>query len=88
METDATVRFYDERAEEFRDQTVNVPMDHLYEPFLAHIPAGGRILDAGCGVGRDSKAFLARGYRVVSFDASEKMVAMTTQLTGQPALTS
>jgi SAM-dependent methyltransferase len=83
---DSTIRYYDEHAEEFRNDTINVSMEHLYRPFLAHIPLRGRILDAGCGVGRDSKAFLDQGYDVVSFDASEKMVALTTQLTGRPAL--
>jgi SAM-dependent methyltransferase len=83
---DPTIKYYDDHAEEFRQQTETVPMEHLYAPFLVHIPDGGRILDAGCGVGRDSKAFLDRGYDVVSFDASETMVALTTALTGRPAL--
>jgi SAM-dependent methyltransferase len=83
---DPTIQYYNEHAEEFRNQTINAPMDHLYAPFLAHIRASGRILDAGCGVGRDSKAFLDRGYQVVSFDASDRMTALTTQLTGQPVL--
>jgi SAM-dependent methyltransferase len=58
----------------------------LYKPFLDLIPAGGRILDAGCGSGRDSKAFLDRGYSVLSIDASSKMVSATTELTGQQAV--
>jgi ubiquinone/menaquinone biosynthesis C-methylase UbiE len=32
----------------------------LRERFLAQIPTGGFILDAGCGSGRDSLAFLQR----------------------------
>jgi SAM-dependent methyltransferase len=36
---------------------------------------GGRILDAGCGAGRDTRYFIENGYMVVSFDASEEMVA-------------
>ena len=83
---DSTVKFYDDNAEEFRRQNINVSMEHLYEPFLRNIPSGGKILDAGCGPGRDTKAFLARGYNVVSFDASERMVAFTSQLTGRRAL--
>jgi SAM-dependent methyltransferase len=35
---------------------------------------GGRILDAGCGVGRDTRYFIERGFMVVSFDASNGMV--------------
>lgn len=39
------------------------------------MPPGGRLLDAGCGVGRDSLAFVRRGYAVEAFDASAAMVA-------------
>ena len=80
-----TIRFYDEHAEEYIRSTLAVDMQSLYEPFLSQIPKGGRILDAGCGSGRDSKAFLDRGYCVVSIDASQKMVDATTKLTGQQA---
>jgi SAM-dependent methyltransferase len=60
-------------------------MSAFYEPFLKLIPAGGRILDAGCGSGRDSLAFLRLGYEVVSIDASGEMVKATSDLTGQDA---
>lgn len=80
-----TIRFYDEHAQDYVRATVGVNMDPLYEPFLCQIPKGGQILDAGCGSGRDSKAFLDSGYRVVSIDASPMMVEATTKLTGQPA---
>ena len=61
-----TIRFYDEHADDYVRATVGVDMQSLYEPFLSRIPKGGRILDAGCGSGRDSRAFLDRGYSVVS----------------------
>ena len=41
----------------------------------------GRILDIGCGSGRDIKAFLDRGFDVVGFDASDEMVKKARQLT-------
>lgn len=46
-------------------------------------PGGGLILDAGCGSGRDSKNFLAAGYRVVAFDGSSKLAELATQYIGQ-----
>lgn len=61
-------------------------MEPLYGRFLPLLPLHGRILDAGCGSGRDSFAFIQRGYSVVSFDASKEMVRVTTEVTGQPAL--
>jgi SAM-dependent methyltransferase len=58
-------------------------MREVYAPFLAELPPQGRILDAGCGSGRDSLAFLKMGYSVVSMDASVEMVKAAETLTGQ-----
>lgn len=77
-----TIRYYDEHAEEFVRGTVSVDMEPLHGLFLAMLPETGTILDAGCGSGRDSKAFLDRGYSVTAIDASEKMVEATANLTG------
>src|SRR6516225_8744251 len=66
--------------------TLPVDMSDLYAPFLREIPPGGRILDAGCGSGRDSRAFTRLGYEVVSIDASRQMVLAASKLTGQAAI--
>lgn len=83
--TAATTAYYDTHAAEFCKDTASADMSELYAPFVREIPAGGRILDAGCGSGRDSLAFLKMGYQVVSIDASAEMVNATTNLTGQEA---
>jgi SAM-dependent methyltransferase len=82
----STTAYYNAHATEFCENTASVDMSELYVPFLREIPSGGRILDAGCGSGRDSLAFMQKGYQVVSIDASSEMVAATSKLTGQPAL--
>ncbi|MFJ2976117.1 class I SAM-dependent methyltransferase [Kluyvera sp. NPDC087067] len=79
-----TLEYYQRHAQDFFSATVNVDMASLYAPFLERIPAGGRILDAGCGSGRDSKAFQQRGYAVEAFDATAEMAALATQHTGLP----
>ena len=56
-----TLEYYQRHAQDFFSSTVNVDMESLYLPFLRHLPQSGRILDAGCGSGRDSKAFLEKG---------------------------
>jgi SAM-dependent methyltransferase len=71
--SDPTVAYYDANAERFTQETVAVDMGSLYRPFLAEFPAGGHILDAGCGSGRDTVAFLRMGYAVTAFDASAEM---------------
>ena len=84
--TASTTAYYDAHATEFCANTLSVDMSPLYRPFLREIQPGGRILDAGCGSGRDSLAFIKMGYQVVSIDASAAMVTAASKLTGQTAL--
>jgi len=74
-----TVAFYDRNAVTFAAQTAVLDMSPLYGRFLRHLPAGGRILDAGCGVGRDALAFAERGFMVVGFDASAEMARLARE---------
>lgn len=76
-----SVAYYDRNAERFAADTGGLDMSALYERFLRHVHAGGRILDAGCGVGRDALAFTERGYSVVAFDASPEMVRLAMERT-------
>ncbi len=78
-----TSDFYTKNAQAFFDSTVSVDAEELYRHFLPHIPAGGRILDAGCGSGRDANVFLRRGFQVAAFDASEPLAALASELLGQ-----
>ena len=48
------------------------------------MPAKARILDAGCGSGRDSLYFKNQGLEVVAFDASIEMVKISSQLLDSP----
>ena len=77
-----TMDYYRQHAETFFSGTVDVDMASLYQPFVAGLPAQGRVLDAGCGSGRDSKAFIGLGYAVDAFDASPEMVAMASEHAG------
>ncbi|HEV8718627.1 MAG TPA: class I SAM-dependent methyltransferase [Candidatus Binatia bacterium] len=78
-----TLAFYENHSQDYYQSTVGLGMRELYGPFLSELPPAGRILDAGCGSGRDAKAFLERGYRVVAVDASPKMAQLATALIGQ-----
>lgn len=77
-----TIGYYDQNATSFASQTADVDLTPLYDRFLCHVAPGGRILDAGCGVGRDALAFSKRGYEVVAFDGSEEMVRLTRERVG------
>lgn len=79
-----TLKYYQDNAQTFFDGTVNVDMSSLYEAFTRHLAPGARVLDAGCGSGRDAKAFQEMGYQVEAFDASSAMVELARQHTGLP----
>lgn len=76
--------YYQLHAQRFFSETVDVDMSELYRPFVAHLKPGARILDAGCGSGRDAKAFREMGYAVEAFDASAELVELARQHTGLP----
>lgn len=78
-----TNQYYNENAQSFFDTTVNVDVQKLYDRFLPRIKSHGKILDAGCGSGRDSKNFLNLGYKVAAFDANESLVELATEYLGQ-----
>ncbi|AZT89213.1 class I SAM-dependent methyltransferase [Caldicellulosiruptor changbaiensis] len=80
---DPTIRYYDENAIEFFENTKNADMKELYELFLKYLPKGSKILDLGCGSGRDTKYFLQNGYDTVAIDGSLEMVKLSTQYTGK-----
>jgi len=80
---DKNVEYYNENADSFYEGSVNADMSDDRNKFTSYLPEHARILDAGCGSGRDSKAFLDAGYDVVSFDASIEMCKRAAELTGR-----
>ncbi len=81
-----TRSFYDVHAKEYAELTVKADMSPAYDRFLAYLPAGAGILDAGCGSGRDSLCFMKKGYDVTMLDASAGMCRCAEKLTGRRAL--
>ena len=79
---DLTTDYYDLSADEFSDATKNLDVEHLYKPFLTRLPVGAKILDAGCGSGRDALAFKQRGFSVTAFDASAPLVDIAKKHSG------
>ncbi|KQV85321.1 DEAD/DEAH box helicase [Massilia sp. Root351] len=77
-----TIGYYNQNADSFFSDTSTVDMTALHDLFLSSVAVGGVILDAGCGSGRDSKAFQNRGYRPVAFDASDELARLASQHAG------
>lgn len=83
-ETEMTIEYYNQHADEYVENTLSADMSFARNKFLSYIPEGGTILDFGCGSGRDSKAFLDTGYKVVALDGSKVLCKRAEQLIGQP----
>ena len=82
-----SVNFYNENAENFFSQTVRADMGLLYEKFLSKLPiTKGKILDLGCGSGRDSKHFKELGFEVVALDLSEELAKKASEYIGQKVI--
>ncbi|MEA3410834.1 MAG: class I SAM-dependent methyltransferase [Pseudomonadota bacterium] len=74
--SEPTTDYYQTNAGRYFQNTVHLDMAPLYDRFLGHLRPGARILDAGCGSGRDAKAFSDLGYVVRGFDASSSLVKL------------
>ena len=86
QKTNRTIEYYNTNADRYSEVTRKADMSDIYKRFEEHLKPGSRILDLGCGSGRDSKYFLDKGYKVVSLDASEAMCRKTQELTGKAAV--
>lgn len=81
-----TAAFYDREADSYAAATEGLDMSAEYARFLSRVRPSGRILDAGSGSGRDTLAFLNRGFEVSAFDASPSMAACSSRLTDRTTL--
>ena len=79
---DNTIEYYNKNAEQFVQGTLLVDFTATQEHFLTKISARARILDFGCGSGRDTKYFLDKGYLVEATDGSEELCKRASEYTG------
>ena len=80
--TDRTIDYYNKHAEAFCAGTIDADMHRTRARFLAYLTPGQKILDAGCGSGRDILAFRAAGYEVDAIDASAELCRIASLRTG------
>ena len=81
-----SIAYYDKNAQTFFAGTVSADMADGRLRFLEALSPGSRILDAGCGSGRDALAFKQLGFDVTAFDGSAEMVRMASAHTGLEVL--
>jgi SAM-dependent methyltransferase len=80
----STIDYYNRNHSKYRTRTKDQDLSELYAPFLKLLPPHGRILDAGCGVGRDLKHFGDLGYQVEGIDASIELLKHARLISDAP----
>ena len=83
-----TLDYYNKNSEEYFNSTLNVDMTNTYKAFLKLLPKGGKILDLGCGSGRDSMNFIKLGYEVTAVDGSKELAKKASALLGKEVIAS
>lgn len=76
-----TLEYYNKNAERFAKDTQKLEFTEVQDKFLGYLTPGGRILDFGCGAGRDTKYFLTKGFLTEATDGSEEMVKIASEYT-------
>lgn len=84
MSTQTTLTYYNQNARQFADTTLSVDFTATQNRFLKRLPLHAKILDFGCGAGRDTKYFLEQGYQVEAIDGSEELCKLAESYTGIP----
>lgn len=74
--------YYEREAEAFSVRTLDLDMSGPRSRFLRYLAPGSRILDAGCGSGRDLKAFRRAGYAAEGADGSARMCEVARRNSG------
>lgn len=77
-----TIGFYDRDPQGYSDRTFHADMSHARNRFTSLLPHGARILDLGCGSGRDTREFASEGFDVTPVDGSEGMCHVSRKNTG------
>ena len=79
-----TLAHYDENADGFWRGTRDHDVSQNREALLQQLAGGGpyRILDFGCGPGRDLAAFRRLGHDVIGFDGAQRFVELAREHSG------
>lgn len=79
---EATLQFYRRNAESYTARA-KAPSTRLVN-FLGLLPAGGSVLELGCGAGNHASEILARGFTLRATDGSPEMAEIASRRLNHP----
>lgn len=82
MDNSLTLQYYNQNAVNFYINTAFIDFQKIQDRFADKLAQGAKILDFGCGSGRDTKYFLERGFDVTAIDGSEELCKLASEYTG------
>ncbi len=74
--------YYQKNFLEYHEQTFHVNPDSFLEPLARHLKPGARVLDVGCGSGRDLLWFKNRGFAVSGLERSAGLARLARENAG------
>lgn len=75
------IDYYNREATRYKEERNEIKgFNEIYKPFTKRIKPKGKILDFGCGSGRDSMFFKEHGYEVIALDGSKEMCKITRKI--------
>ncbi|SHH97224.1 class I SAM-dependent DNA methyltransferase [Marivita hallyeonensis] len=80
-----TIAVYDARADDYAQLETSERPSKTLAAFMSELPTGGHVLDLGCGPGTSARHMVDAGFKVTALDASEKMIALASQIPGVTA---
>ncbi len=81
-----TLSYYNQNADAFIEGTQKADMSKQYRLFSKYLSPACKLLDLGCGSGRDSAYFSSLGFEVTAVDGSEELCKRVKENYGIKAL--
>jgi SAM-dependent methyltransferase len=78
-----TLDFYERRGREWAAALPHAVQSPELDSFLDLLPPGARILELGCGDGRDAERMIARGFDACPSDGSPHMARLASERLGR-----